>query len=808
MIKYASLEGSEVLEIKSSPTRTKNASFKNLSDFNDYRTDDGYLYVRLRAQSSRVNKNHDGWPTAEMAGGPEAWEKVLGQHRSSEGGFTIESSKDAEKGFSTFIGKPNFIDHHNSTPDRTRGVVVDSKFHVLDKKTAAEGDDYWGGENVDPEHMPPSEIELLVEIDAQSFPVYAKAVVNGDIDGWSMGCDVDYSKCSHCGNEATNPDEYCSHIVSKGAEHDYLSSDGTKTARKSYENCYGINYFEISGVFDPADDTATSREVRSAVLKEAIGIPAPGMPNPMQDLFQPTHEEVMAEAARMEAKGVVPAVALELASKKLRAQNDDAWGGQPRPGEGAQAPTEVPRRDFSPMPGQIPIDQPMNDPRWSSVKTAQPEEPQEMHTKAPDDIDTLRKERVCPLCGSDMEGDQCDVCGYEEPPEQFQNPDLHKNEDTEALEDAQQGEVQQQIPNENPVAPSEPNPESMATQTRNPQPTSSVISDMRWNYKTASAPKPSGDEPSETVTDDQTAPVTSAMRTAREMIEAANQENHMTNNTKVGAEPVADAKPDNRVNVDGVGGVAPGATNADASKPEGAHSWEPKGVTVDVTGKGAVLEGTNAEASEPSAGSVSNDATSDNAGYQKGGETGPKTQTWDNSNEPGSAVTDKAFPTSAVEAAKEGVKPGGGADVQPQRRENVESEEGWDNPGTPTDSWTGTDGNGVTRQQNPVTNVPTKSQGIKSGLISLAALRLADTEVSLGLITENEKYNRLAELGKLDDTEIAAEHRALAKVKTAGMTRTAAAGGAHRLPSFKRIASEEPVEAPVDDDLLDNALFS
>jgi hypothetical protein len=79
--KYASFEGAQVLDVKSSPTRVKTASLDKMSDFNDYRTEDGYLYVRIRAQSSRVNKNHDGWPTAEMAGGAEAWEKISSQHQ-------------------------------------------------------------------------------------------------------------------------------------------------------------------------------------------------------------------------------------------------------------------------------------------------------------------------------------------------------------------------------------------------------------------------------------------------------------------------------------------------------------------------------------------------------------------------------------------------------------------------------------------------------------------------------------------------------------------------------------------------------
>lgn len=825
MIKYASLEGAETLEIKSSPTRVKNASLERISDFNDYRIDDGYLYVRLRAQSSRINKNHDGWPTIEMAGGKEAWDKISSQHTSSEG-FTIHANKDAKQGFSTFLGKPSFVDHHNTNPDRARGVVVDSKFRVIDSKTASQ-DDYWKQADVDPEHLPASEIELLVEIDAKSFPRYAKAIVDGDIDGWSMGCDVDYSKCSHCGHEASSPDEYCSHIISKGAHHDYTSSEGKKISKKSYENCYGVHYFEISGVFDPADDTALSREVKAAVEKEAIGIPAPGAPDPTKNLFDPTIEEIQAEAARMEANGVAPAIALELASKKLRAEKNDAWG-QAKPNEGA--PYEPKMTDYTTPPAGLNMQQPLNSPMYSSVKTAQPEEPQEFHTKAPEEVDTHRQERVCPLCGSDMEGDQCDVCGYEEPPEQLQNPDLHKDEGADELGD--QAQIQQEIPNPDPVPPPEPHPEAQATQTRNPQPTSSINSEMNWEPRTSSAPKPSGDEPNETVTSDQTTPVTSAMRTARDLIASASKRNQEKNmaNERTAAEPLPDAKADKRVDVEGVGGVTQ-ATNEEASKPEGAHSWEPKGVTVDVQGKGGVLEDSNAEASRPSVGTESLPASdTDNAGFDKKKTTddsGP-TKTFDNSNEPGSAVTDKAFPTaSAHEAgddrpfphgedtagggsAKKGTDPVDAVGKADERVDVLKPATDTSNNSGPTTQWTGTDGNGVTKQQNPVTDKPTQSGGIKaSGLISLAALKLADSEVELGLISKDEKYNRLAELAELDETEIAAEHRALAKVKTAGLTRTASAGGTRRLPSFRRVATDETEEAqPVDDALLDNALFN
>lgn len=713
LTKYASFEVSEVLDIKSSPERVKTASLRTLSDFHDYRTEDGYLYVRLRAISSRTNKNHDGWPTVELAGGKEAWEKHAAQRTAGEG-FTIEASKDSEYGFSTFLGKPNFVDHHNSDPKRARGVVVDSKFHVLDQKTSAT-DDYWGSEDVDPEHFPPSEVELLVEVDAQEFPKYAEAIVNGDIDGFSMGCDVDYSKCSHCGHEASSPDEYCSHIVMKGAEHTYESGRKTGKTGRSYENCYGIKFFEISGVFDPADETALAREVRSSVYKEA-----------------------------------------------------------------------------------------------------QPEEPQDFHTKAPEDVDTMRQEKICPLCGSDMDAEKCDVCGYEEPPEQLQNPDLNKAQETDELTD--QADGQPDIAAE----PGTPGPGTEDAETylkaRNPQPTAAVKSDMRWepqgiqSEKTASAPKPQGDEPSETVTSDQTKPVTSAFRTATQMIADAaakrNQENNMSDQTKVAADPAdSSGKPDKRVDVEGVGGVI-SPSNEEASKPEGAHSWEPKGVTVDVTGKGGILEDSNAEASKPSDGTVSLPTAgegSNDSGFNKDKTTDDsgKTKTFDNSNEPGSAVTDKAFPT----AAKKGTDPADPVGKADQRI-NVE-EPPHDRVGPGTDQWTGTDGNGVTRQADPVTNKPTQSGGIKaSGLISLAALKLADTEVELGITPKDDKYNRLAELAELSEEEIAAEQRALAKVKTAGLSRTASRGGVSRMPSFSKIATETPeAPQPVNDALLDSALY-
>jgi hypothetical protein len=93
--------------------RARHASLK-VADFEDFRTEDGYLYARIRAISSRVNKNHDGWPSVELAGGQDVFEASTA-HRQGRG-FTVEASEGATHGFSTFLGKPIFVDHNNSDP--------------------------------------------------------------------------------------------------------------------------------------------------------------------------------------------------------------------------------------------------------------------------------------------------------------------------------------------------------------------------------------------------------------------------------------------------------------------------------------------------------------------------------------------------------------------------------------------------------------------------------------------------------------------------------------------------------------------
>lgn len=872
--KYASFEVSRVLDVKGAATQQRLASLDKVADYHDYRTEDGYLYARIIAISSRTNKNNDGWPSVELAGGPDVWSKIAGK-LSKTGSVTLPADPKHKVGYSTFVGKPIFVDHNNSDTKRARGVIADSKLHVQDGKTASL-DPYYSSDDVDDEHIPPTQVELLLEIDAKSFPVLAQAIVDGSknpdkgIDGFSMGCDVEKSKCSHCGNEASSPREYCSHIKMKGAEHKVTSGKHAGKSRKSYENCYGVKFFEISAVFDPADETALLQELIDENPNHESKIAATGggaCPNCAGGKIDPRTGQMCQQC---EGTGVMD----------YGQQNTDgAYMFNPQPYVGDETPGIVQPnglQDPSTFQGpeiQVPGDPDFGGPgaamaphltidpnapllqrlrehihapfqgsylaRKAALKTAEENPlPQFMHPKSPPEVDTLRKEKICPVCGEQMEGEKCATCGHIEAPEGFNNPDLSQAQQQEpsAIADPSMPNVgQDEAPNSEQGgvldgAPAPGNGSAVSyLQSRKKAITpglNSVGAVTAGKIKTQERPikpgqTPATDEPKEAVVSDQTEPVTSSFRTAMDLIRAtkSNQGNTMNNANRIAAEAPSGVGAQKRVDVEGVGGVID-ANNETASKPTGPHSYENAGKTVDVTGKGGIIEDSNGEASKPSDGTESLPTAgrdSDDSGFNKDKTTDDsgKTRTFDNSNEPGSAVTDKAFPT----AAKQGVKPNGGADVQPQRREQLETvNEVKPIPGT--DQWTGTGGNGVTRQQDPVTKKvdPNIEQRSSSFAHVVAAMKLADAEIEIGVLDPSLKYDRVAELEALTPEELAAEERVISRVKTAGLSKKVATrreaatreGEVTNLPPAfsKRTGELEPKRAQVVDDTLgDSALF-
>ena len=183
-----------------------------------FRLKPGYLYTVVRAISARVNQNYDGWPSDEL-----------------------------KKSYKSFIGKPVFVNHENHDPTKARGVVVASRY-------AENGMDKY--------------IEVVQEIDAKRFPKLAHEIKSGGLDSVSMGAEAGFTICSYCHNKATEVEDMCDHVLNdKGKT---LSRLDRKTGKREdvliFESCHKISFFELSYVFEPADETAVASKVVVAGL--------------------------------------------------------------------------------------------------------------------------------------------------------------------------------------------------------------------------------------------------------------------------------------------------------------------------------------------------------------------------------------------------------------------------------------------------------------------------------------------------------------------------------------------------------------
>lgn len=306
----------------------------SLKDFS-FTPQDGFLYVATRAISSRVNANLDSWPVDEL-----------------------------RKSYKSFIGRGVFVEHQNWDPSRSRGVILDAIYR--ESKTAS--------------GIPDAAVYLLLEVDAQQYPKLANAVLTNKITGVSMGADVSHTVCSSCGNSATDPSGYCEHIP--GMKGLIVSSikNGRKIEGLVHEICYGHNFFEISFVFDPADESAWISDKRLYSSNAKTG----------------------------------------------RVLSKTQWKGIPKREGLRKVASKIDTFEY-PLELAYPS-------RYAGSDVV---------LRVPQDVDTLQGEDICPSCNEDFDGLICDNCGFEQPPEDLANPDLTPDDRQETVNEDQQ-EVQQQ----------------------------------------------------------------------------------------------------------------------------------------------------------------------------------------------------------------------------------------------------------------------------------------------------------------------------------------------------------------------------
>ena len=202
------------------------------------RDPDDYLLIPTRANSAnRPNDNLDGWTTEELL----EFDPLVAKRR-----------------YATYTLKPHFVNHNASSPKLSRGVILDAHYNDAnpandDQKSAF---NLYTGRDIDKDEF----VETLIAMDMTKDPTLAEAYKSGSVKTFSMGCDVEATRCSipECRNVATNTWQFCDHIRNKHSRKAVKCEDGQ--TRTAFEWCLGTVFAEESVVDGPADKDAQIQE--------------------------------------------------------------------------------------------------------------------------------------------------------------------------------------------------------------------------------------------------------------------------------------------------------------------------------------------------------------------------------------------------------------------------------------------------------------------------------------------------------------------------------------------------------------------
>lgn len=146
------------------------------------------------------------------------------------------SSEELIKATSSFIGVPFYTNHENTDITKAKGKIVFSEWD--DKEKA---------------------IYVIGFVDREAYPQLCRGVEQEYMKGVSMGCVVQSSECSICGNEAETVEDYCPHIKFRKGRTFTGTAKNVKTGEIKqfknapvYEKNHGVRFIELSGVGDPA----------------------------------------------------------------------------------------------------------------------------------------------------------------------------------------------------------------------------------------------------------------------------------------------------------------------------------------------------------------------------------------------------------------------------------------------------------------------------------------------------------------------------------------------------------------------------
>jgi hypothetical protein len=159
--------------------------------------------------------------------------------------------QELEASYQTLIGRNIFLDHNSESSLYSIGKIIDA-LPIDDKDT---GEFY---------------IEIVGKIDRTLHPEIARKIETGELNSTSMGCSVDESICSICGNVLhSDADDKCNHMSTGLGKEFPAEVDFPEygIVKGSSVPCFSINkgivFNEDSIVGVPADHTALIKTVLS-----------------------------------------------------------------------------------------------------------------------------------------------------------------------------------------------------------------------------------------------------------------------------------------------------------------------------------------------------------------------------------------------------------------------------------------------------------------------------------------------------------------------------------------------------------------
>lgn len=153
--------------------------------------------------------------------------------------------------FPTFIGGENYVEHIQ-IPELSKGKIIDAAARDI-------GDSVY--------------VDILVATERRHKPLI-QAITSGQLQTLSMGCQVEYTQCTKCGNVAFDESQLCSHIRffkgmpftdAAGHQHKVAELCGHRSDPKS------VQFIEASWVANPAFLGAVLRNVLTPIQVPDVG---------------------------------------------------------------------------------------------------------------------------------------------------------------------------------------------------------------------------------------------------------------------------------------------------------------------------------------------------------------------------------------------------------------------------------------------------------------------------------------------------------------------------------------------------------